>query len=143
MRRPPAPRIFQLSLNRRSHGGITKCAQFVTSLITRFFPDSIDVLSPEEGLVDGPKPIFFTTSNNNIHEFLCGTACGLPLLFRSLQNNYMSCSEATHGFGAQQCKLLFELSAPYPLMRYSGIVVRDKAAVVRLRKQIGDIGIIM
>ena len=53
------PTMFRLAINRRSHGGIVNCARTVIERITRFWPDSIDTLQPEHGIVDGLKPMFF------------------------------------------------------------------------------------
>jgi hypothetical protein len=53
------PTPFQLAINRRSHGGIVNCAHTVIERITRFWPDAIDILQPEHGVVDGLKPVFF------------------------------------------------------------------------------------
>lgn len=46
-------------MNYRSHGGIINAASSVIDLVTQFFPDSIDSLAKERGLVLGPKPVFF------------------------------------------------------------------------------------
>ncbi|KIJ59804.1 hypothetical protein HYDPIDRAFT_118051 [Hydnomerulius pinastri MD-312] len=53
------PTAFQLAVNYRSHGGIVNCAHSVIERITRFWPDAIDGLQPEHGIVDGLKPVFF------------------------------------------------------------------------------------
>ncbi|KIK96874.1 hypothetical protein PAXRUDRAFT_273934 [Paxillus rubicundulus Ve08.2h10] len=53
------PTEFQLAINYRSHGGIVNCAHTVIERITRFWPDAIDGLQPEHGIVDGLKPVFF------------------------------------------------------------------------------------
>ncbi|KIJ60080.1 hypothetical protein HYDPIDRAFT_117540 [Hydnomerulius pinastri MD-312] len=53
------PTAFQLAINYRSHGGIVNCAHSVIERITRFWPDAIDGLQPEHGIVDGLKPVFF------------------------------------------------------------------------------------
>jgi hypothetical protein len=50
------PKLFDLNINYRSHNGILKLAASVVKLIQRFFPNSIDKLSPERSEVDGPKP---------------------------------------------------------------------------------------
>ncbi|KAH7911824.1 hypothetical protein BJ138DRAFT_1005801 [Hygrophoropsis aurantiaca] len=60
LRAAQEPQSFQLAINYRSHGGIVNCAHSVIDLITRFWPNAIDVLAPEKGVVDGLKPIFFT-----------------------------------------------------------------------------------
>ena len=44
--------------NYRSHGGIVNCARSVIELIELFWPDTIDSLRPESGVVDGLRPIF-------------------------------------------------------------------------------------
>ncbi|KAG2048320.1 hypothetical protein BDR06DRAFT_920603 [Suillus hirtellus] len=54
------PAMFQLAINYRSHGGIVNCASSVIELITKFWPNTIDHLQPEKGVVDGLKPVFFT-----------------------------------------------------------------------------------
>jgi hypothetical protein len=54
------PRMFQLAVNYRSHGGIVNCAHSVIQLITQFWPYAIDNLAPEQGMVDGLKPIFLS-----------------------------------------------------------------------------------
>jgi hypothetical protein len=53
------PRMFQLPVNYRSHAGIVNCAQSVVEIITNLWPNSIDILAPEKGMVDGVKPLFF------------------------------------------------------------------------------------
>ncbi|KAK0506463.1 hypothetical protein EDD18DRAFT_32642 [Armillaria luteobubalina] len=57
------PKMFQLSVNYRSHAGIVNCAHSIIDLITIFWKDSIDRLSPEMGIVDGAKPIFFNNED--------------------------------------------------------------------------------
>jgi hypothetical protein len=54
------PRVFQLAVNYRSHTGIVNCAHSVIEVITKLWPDAIDVLDRERGTVDGLHPIFFT-----------------------------------------------------------------------------------
>ena len=58
MRTQNVPKTFQLATNYRSHTGIVNCAHSVIELITRFWPDSIDTLVPEKGIVEGLKPVF-------------------------------------------------------------------------------------
>ncbi|KAG8794853.1 hypothetical protein FRC16_010327 [Serendipita sp. 398] len=85
------PKSFTLSINYRSHGGIVNCAHSVVQLLTTLWPDSIDALDREQGLVDGPKPIFFSGwDTNSVHyeQFLFGDA-----------------SERVE-FGAEQCILV-------------------------------------
>ncbi|KAG8815978.1 hypothetical protein FRC17_000507, partial [Serendipita sp. 399] len=85
------PKSFTLSVNYRSHGGIVNCAHSVVQLLTSLWPDSIDALDREQGLVDGPKPVFFSGwDTNSVHyeQFLFGDA-----------------SERVE-FGAEQCILV-------------------------------------
>ncbi|KIJ60090.1 hypothetical protein HYDPIDRAFT_99369 [Hydnomerulius pinastri MD-312] len=105
------PTAFQLAINYRSHGGIVNCAHSVIERITRFWPDAIDGLQPEHGIVDGLKPVFF-------HGWDRDTVRYEQFLFGA--------SGSHIEFGAQQC-----------------ILVRDDAARVKLREQVGDIGMIM
>jgi hypothetical protein len=74
VRKATNPELFSLSVNYRSHGGIVNCAQTVVETITHFWPGSIDVLEKERGLVDGPKPIFFTGGVAHYEQFLFGEA---------------------------------------------------------------------
>jgi hypothetical protein len=68
------PMMFQLATNYRSHNGIVNCAHSVIELITKFWPNAIDRLQPEKGMVDGVKPKFFTDVDNDAHfkRFLVG-----------------------------------------------------------------------
>ncbi|KDQ30332.1 hypothetical protein PLEOSDRAFT_155016 [Pleurotus ostreatus PC15] len=108
---PDKPASFQLAVNYRSHGGIVNCAHSVVQLIMRFWPDAIDALQPEHGVIDGPKPVFFNGWDRDTmryEQFLFGA------------------SGQSIEFGAEQC-----------------ILVRDENSKLRLREQVGDIGIIM
>ncbi|KAG1889227.1 hypothetical protein F4604DRAFT_1950186 [Suillus subluteus] len=104
------PMMFQLATNYRSHNGIVNCAHSVIELITKFWPNAIDHLQPEKGMVDGVKPKFFTDVDNDAH-------CKRFLVGESASNLEL---------GAHQC-----------------ILVRNEAAVKKLRDKVGDIGIIM
>jgi hypothetical protein len=67
--------MFQLAVNYRSHGGIVNCAHSVIQLITNFWPYTIDKLAPEQGLVDGLKPIFLNAPGQDMtvhNQFLFG-----------------------------------------------------------------------
>ncbi|KIY43108.1 hypothetical protein FISHEDRAFT_54171, partial [Fistulina hepatica ATCC 64428] len=86
------PKTFELTTNYRSHAGIVNCAHSVIELITRFWPDTIDVLAPEKGVVTGVKPIFFSGQNGDAvqyEQFLSSGSAG----------NYIE-------LGAQQCILV-------------------------------------
>lgn len=50
---------FELNVNYRSHKGILNLAASVIQLLSDLFPDSIDKLLPEQGVVDGPQPFIF------------------------------------------------------------------------------------
>jgi len=70
------PELFELVVNYRSHGGIVSCAHSIIGLITNFWPDSIDNLAEERGVVDGGKPVFFTgweEGNARYDQFLFGS----------------------------------------------------------------------
>ncbi|CAE6419472.1 unnamed protein product, partial [Rhizoctonia solani] len=71
------PALFHLAVNYRSHGGIVDCASSVVQLISDLFPYSIDKLSKETGLIDGPKPLFFSGWDHDVvrfEQFLQGEA---------------------------------------------------------------------
>jgi hypothetical protein len=122
------PKSFQLVTNFRSHGGIVRCAHSVVVLITKFWPYAIDILPEEKGIVDGIKPVFFSgwdQDNVRYESFLFGTA--FVILPVSLCLHLIRFDSGNHiEFGAQQC-----------------ILVRNDVAREKLRKQVGDIGLIM
>ncbi|KAG8980866.1 hypothetical protein FRB93_008909 [Tulasnella sp. JGI-2019a] len=68
------PALFQLSVNYRSHRGIVNTAASVVRLILDLFPQSIDDMKPERGIVNGPKPVFFTLDGGDarFEQFLRG-----------------------------------------------------------------------
>ncbi|CAG8526182.1 1856_t:CDS:10 [Funneliformis mosseae] len=53
------PKKFELNINSRSHRGILRLAPSVIYLLQKFFPNSIDNLSPELSEIGGPQPIIF------------------------------------------------------------------------------------
>ncbi|KAH7337929.1 hypothetical protein B0J17DRAFT_405385 [Rhizoctonia solani] len=59
-RKPIHPTLFHLSVNYRSHGGIVDCASAIVELVSELFPNSIDKLKKETGLIGGPRPTFFS-----------------------------------------------------------------------------------
>ncbi|KAJ2926890.1 hypothetical protein H1R20_g10212, partial [Candolleomyces eurysporus] len=101
-------RTFQLAVNYRSHAGIVRCATAVIELITYFWKYTIDSLVPEQGIVNGAKPVFYSDWDPSTEQFQSGD------------------SDKRIEFGARQC-----------------ILVRDEAAKSKLRKQVGDIGLIL
>jgi hypothetical protein len=93
------PRMFQLGVNYRSHGGIVNCAHSVIELITHFWPYSIDRLAPEQGIVDGVKPIFLTAQDQDTatyKQFLFDNKWVLCLMSgRNLNLSILMSGEAT------------------------------------------------
>ncbi|KAG2132369.1 hypothetical protein DEU56DRAFT_859536 [Suillus clintonianus] len=99
------PTMFQLAINYRSHGGIVNCAHSVIELITKFWPNTIDNLQPEKGVVDGLKPVFFTGWDKDTvryEQFLFGA------------------SGSHIEFGAQQCILVRDDAARQKLREQVG-----------------------
>ncbi|KAI6021001.1 hypothetical protein BKA83DRAFT_14200 [Pisolithus microcarpus] len=99
------PQSFQLAINYRSHGGIVNCAHSVIDLISHFWPNSIDQLQPEHGIVDGLKPVFFTGWDKDTvryEQFLFGA------------------SGSHIEFGAQQCILVRDETAKEKLREQVG-----------------------
>ncbi|KAG2091484.1 uncharacterized protein F5147DRAFT_822994 [Suillus discolor] len=99
------PTMFQLAINYRSHGGIVNCAHSVIELITKFWPNTIDNLRPERGVVDGLKPVFFTGWDKDTvryEQFLFGA------------------SGSHIEFGAQQCILVRDDAARQKLREQVG-----------------------
>ncbi|CDO74781.1 hypothetical protein BN946_scf185001.g29 [Trametes cinnabarina] len=90
------PESFHLAVNYRSHAGIVDCAYSVIELITKFWPNAIDSLGRETGMVEGIKPVFFSGwDQNNVRyeQFLFGET-------------------GSHiEFGAQQCILVRDEAA--------------------------------
>ncbi|KAF6160731.1 hypothetical protein GIB67_035932 [Kingdonia uniflora] len=56
--------IFHLSQNFRTHAGVLNLSQSVIDLLYRFFPVSIDVLSPETSLIYGEAPVMLESGND-------------------------------------------------------------------------------
>ncbi|TBU23105.1 hypothetical protein BD311DRAFT_674657 [Dichomitus squalens] len=71
------PESFHLAVNYRSHAGIVDCAHSVIELITQFWPHAIDALAPEQGMIHGLKPVFFSGWDQDTaryEQFLFGEA---------------------------------------------------------------------
>ncbi|KAG8741119.1 hypothetical protein FRC10_003300 [Ceratobasidium sp. 414] len=67
---------FDLTVNFRSHSGIVNCAASIVEIIYKLFPDSIDRMPKETAIVDGPCPILFTDSRDDLsffEEFVLGS----------------------------------------------------------------------
>ncbi|KAH9945568.1 hypothetical protein B0H21DRAFT_877321 [Amylocystis lapponica] len=78
------PHSFQLAVNYRSHAGIVNCAHSIIELITHFWPNAIDRLTQEKGVIDGNKPIFFggwdeDTPNNVIFRNIWDLAINIDI----------------------------------------------------------------
>ncbi|KAG6330043.1 hypothetical protein ID866_9046 [Astraeus odoratus] len=84
------PSSFQLTVNYRSHGGIVNCADSVIELICRFWPNSIDILQRECGIVQGPKPVFFTGwGMDSIRRLLIGTSYAFLYAMMKLEKSFV------------------------------------------------------
>lgn len=86
-------KIFHLNQNFRTHAGVLKLAQSVVDLLYRFFPMSIDVLSPETSLIYGEAPVILDSGNNEN---------AIITIFGSSG----STRDNVHGFGAEQVILV-------------------------------------
>lgn len=86
-------KIFHLNQNFRTHAGVLKLAQSVVDLLYRFFPMSIDVLSPETSLIYGEAPVILDSGNDEN---------AIITIFGSSG----STRDNVHGFGAEQVILV-------------------------------------
>lgn len=107
------PRVFQLGLNYRSHHGIVKFASVVMDLLWRTFPQTVDKLVPEEGLLYGPTPIMFV-------------GCERDVLMKATLAGSKQAPADKAKFGAEQV-----------------VLVRDEESKARLRSSVGDIALIL
>ncbi|KAI6133857.1 hypothetical protein EV401DRAFT_2204741 [Pisolithus croceorrhizus] len=99
------PESFQLAVNYRSHGGIVNCAHSVIELISHFWPNSIDHLQPEHGIIDGSKPLFFTGWGKDATHY---------------QQFFVGAPGSHIEFGAQQCILVRNEMARQKLQQQVG-----------------------
>ncbi|KAM7258275.1 hypothetical protein ACFE04_014016 [Oxalis oulophora] len=95
--------ILQLSQNFRTHRGVLNMAQSVVDLLIRFFPTTIDRLSPETSLISGEVPVLLGV--NEKHSF--------SKIFKGSHNNMV-------GFGAEQVLLVRDVHAKDELIRNVG-----------------------
>ncbi|KAJ8629373.1 hypothetical protein MRB53_022696 [Persea americana] len=86
-------KIFHLNQNFRTHAGVLKLAQSVVDLLYRFFPTSIDLLSPETSLIYGEAPVILDSGNDEN---------AIITIFGSSG----STRDNVHGFGAEQVILV-------------------------------------
>ncbi|XP_030461793.2 uncharacterized protein LOC115681846 [Syzygium oleosum] len=85
-------KTFHLSQNFRTHAGILKLAQSVVDLLYRFFPLSVDALSPETSFICGEAPILLESEN--------GESAILSIFgYSNVSGNFV-------GFGAEQVILV-------------------------------------
>lgn len=72
-RKPVESSLFTLAVNYRSHTGITNFGNILVQSILKLFPDSIDRLPAEKGLVSGPKPVWLSgRDEDSFTNFLFG-----------------------------------------------------------------------
>ncbi|KAI9892526.1 MAG: hypothetical protein M1814_001483 [Vezdaea aestivalis] len=100
------PILFTLANNYRSHQGILALASCIIKTLWTLFPETVDKLEPEIGLVKGPLPIF-----------LVGRDFQLSALF-SEQND--SQPEQNFQFGAEQVILVRDTSTQEQLQALVG-----------------------
>ncbi|KIM51667.1 hypothetical protein SCLCIDRAFT_33255 [Scleroderma citrinum Foug A] len=112
------PTTFQLVVNYRSHNGIINCARAVVELITTFWPYTIDTLQSEHGLINGPKPVFFSGWADQTFPF--------KHFFSGLQ-------EKPVDLGADQCLLVRDEAARTRFKKDIGI----KAVILTLQESKG------
>lgn len=55
--------MLSLFHNYRSHAGVLRLAASVLELLYKYFPLSLDVMPPDQGLFDGPKPVIMDISD--------------------------------------------------------------------------------
>ncbi|KAL8914803.1 MAG: hypothetical protein Q9171_000639 [Xanthocarpia ochracea] len=107
------PRMFQLGLNYRSHDGIVKLGAMVMDLLWRTFPQTVDKLAPEEGLLRGPSPIMFL-------------GCESDVLTKVVLDGSEEAPADKAKFGAEQV-----------------VLVRDEDSKSRVKASIGNIALIL
>ncbi|XP_042981748.1 uncharacterized protein LOC122311306 isoform X1 [Carya illinoinensis] len=99
--------IFHLSQNFRTHDGVLKLAHSVIELLYHFFPQSIDVLEPENSLVYGEAPILLESGSNKN---------AIITIFGNSGNSGASIV----GFGAEQVILVRDDFAQKEVSKYVG-----------------------
>ena len=107
------PEMFQLGLNYRSHDGIVKLGAMVMDLLWKTFPQTVDKLAPEEGLLRGPSPIMFL-------------GCESDVLTKVVLDGSEEAPADKAKFGAEQV-----------------VLVRDEDSKSRVKASIGNIALIL
>lgn len=68
--------MFNLLVNYRSHRGITNVAAELVSILSSLFPNAIDPLEREHGIVEGTLPLIFDgfqqSNDLRVESFLFG-----------------------------------------------------------------------
>ncbi|KDQ17320.1 hypothetical protein BOTBODRAFT_156073 [Botryobasidium botryosum FD-172 SS1] len=86
-KRPPVrPHLLQLPVNYRSHTGIVNPAASVVDIICKLFPNSIDQLERESGLLSGPKIKFICPTEGDrvsLDDFLSTRGSNQCIIVRS------------------------------------------------------------
>ncbi|KAL6718624.1 hypothetical protein ACLMJK_002858 [Lecanora helva] len=100
------PAMFGLSQNYRSHQGILNVASMIIDLLWKAFPGTIDKLSPETGILTGPKALLFI-------------GCGSEVL-RSGTTGSAKLAERSRDFGAEQVILVRDADAKSKLEAVMG-----------------------
>ncbi|KAG7980453.1 hypothetical protein I3843_05G183000 [Carya illinoinensis] len=98
---------FHLSQNFRTHDGVLKLSHSVIELLYHFFPQSIDVLEPENSLVYGEAPILLESGSNEN---------AIITIFGNNGNSEASIV----GFGAEQVILVRDDFAQKEVSKYVG-----------------------
>lgn len=128
-RKPVDSKLFSLALNYRSHHGITAVGSAIVTALLELFPESIDRLPPETGLVKGPKPVWLIPgvegADENLSHFLFGES-GSAVEFGAEQASFGRLRGSRSLTSVPQC-----------------ILVRNEAARETLRIKTGEVGLIM
>lgn len=90
--------LHQLTDNCRSHDGILRLAAGVLDLLAMFFPESLDKLERDRGLLEGPKPVLLESASPDE-------------LITLLRGNRRETSHIE--FGAHQVRLDFKLTRSF------------------------------
>ncbi|KAJ3207541.1 hypothetical protein HDU67_007420 [Dinochytrium kinnereticum] len=107
----------------RSHDGILRLAASILDLLQRYFPNSIDALARDIGAVDGPLPVCFLGSDEDLRDVF-----GLGATSNGMNDGLCRGSIATPAleFGAEQV-----------------VLVRCEDDAGFLREKLGDSALIM
>ncbi|KAJ5109865.1 hypothetical protein N7532_002510 [Penicillium argentinense] len=112
------PSTFTLGRNYRSHQGILSFASWVMRTLWTGFPETVDKLAPETGLIDGPRPIIFAGFDSSV------------LTARMMAGNR---TENVANFGAEQVILVRDEEAKSNLQT----VIGDIALVLTILESKG------